>query len=588
MLVLQLETMDRVCLGIGGGSNGQLKYDVPCDAMGLPYLPLYKLLRDRVDYPAGLRLGLGRPEFYEGLLAGMRMLLRYEAVSPQLVLDSFTELCADARGETCRVLKKGLRFFARLDLDGEKLDSFCDALQSVTTLGYTDESIPGRVSITVLRSASDKTTPALPIPTLSPEKQYSRIIYQIQTISPLCVFSPFDSQSKTKNYLPGEVLMDFIRDHIGEFYDAEFESGDLRVSNAYPVAQDKRGIPAPAAMALHKLNKTALEYRLAPVPPGMDYIAISHMAGQFVARPTEKTVLRFSPEEVIIYPMELNSNLAGSFADRSAIAEGQVLQGFLSGSDRQIRALVRLFSRYPLFSLGSETEEGYGEVMFRFLRLQEASEVPAQLADEFDVFCLAPVILYDDRGMARYDAESLKQEIEKHLGIPGGLETVAAYMQSASCYRLDRRLAEDTAQSMCVQMGSSLRLRTRDGKPIDISPLIHGFLGDRRRVGYGEVMAYPASNSFTRNCEEVEAETFSLSVPGSVREVQKASQFIQEMLKTVLKMRVSMLALSDRSDHPIDPNTSMEVLRTMRDRYASSVSDEELMEMYEEVRQHDA
>ena len=587
MLVLRLETLDRVCLGIESG-NGQLKYDVPCDAMGLPYLPLYKLLRARVDYPAGLRLGMGRPEFYEGLLTGMRMLLRYEAVSPLLVLDCFTDLCATAKGEMCRVLKKGLRFFARLDLDGEKLDSFRQNLEAVTTLGYTDENIPGLVSLIVLRSASEKTTPALPIPTLSPEKQYTRLIYQVQTVSPLCVFSPFDSQSKTKNYLPGEVLMDYIRDHIGEVDDCEFEFGNLRVSNAYPVAQDKRGIPAPAAMVLHKLDKTALEYRLAPMPPDMDYIAISHMTDQFVARPTEKTVLRFSPEKVNIYPLELNSNLAGYFADRSAIAEGQVFQGFISGSDRQIRALVRLFSRIPVFSLGSETEEGYGEVLFRFLRLQEASEVLPQLADEFDVFCLAPIILYDDRGMTRYDAESLKQAIEKHLGVIGRLETVAAYMQSESCYRLDRRLSEDTTQSMCIQMGSSLRLRTRDRNPIDISPLIHGFLGDRRRVGYGEVIAYPANDSFTRNCEEVEPETFSLSVPGSVREVQKASQFIQEVLKSILKMKVSMLALSDRSDHPIDPDTSMEVLRTMRDRYASSVSDGELLEMYEEVRQHDA
>ena len=590
MLFLRLETLDRVCLGIGGSNRGHLKYDVPCDVFGLPYLPLYALLRHEAG-PLGngdYSLSLGRPEYYEGLIACMQILRRYEAISPELVLDYFTEICSSARGEKCRVLKKGITFYSRLELEEERLDAFRKALQAFTTMGYTDENISGRVSVTVLRSTPAQLAQAFPIPALSPDKRYSRLIYQVQTVSPLCVFSPFDAKSKTKNYLPGEVLMDHIRSQIGDYYEGEFESGTLRVSNAYPVAQDKRGIPAPAAMVLHKLDKTALQYRLAPVPEGWNYIAISQMGGQFVARPTEKTVLRFTPEEVKIFPQISDSNLAGSDADRSAMAEGQVLQGFISGSDQQIRALVRMFGERPLFSLGSFTAEGYGEVMFRFLRLLEPVEPLEQLADEFDVFCVAPVILYDECGMARYDAESLKRAVEDKLGAAGRLEIVAAYMQSGVTYRLDRRLAEDTAQTMSVQMGSSLRLRTTDGKPVDIAPLSHGFLGDRRRVGYGEVIAYPAGSDYIRNCEQVEPETFRLSIPGTVSELQAGAQFIQEMLKTVLRVRVTMLALSDQKDHPIDAGACLEVLKTMRDRYASSVSDEELLQMYREVAQHDA
>ncbi|MBR4472439.1 MAG: hypothetical protein IKS55_02270 [Oscillospiraceae bacterium] len=587
MLILRLETLDRVCLGIDRNEHDYLKFNVTCDVLGLPYLPLYRLLRGRIEFPDGLQLGLGRPAYYEGLIAGMRMLNSYESISPQLVLDCFTEICTTARGEQYRVLKKGQTFYAAFRLEEEQLPDFCAALAGITTLGYTDDNISGRVSVTVLRNLPEKTAQALPMPELSPDRQYTRLIYQVQTISPLCVFSPFDTNSKCKNYLPGEVLLDFIRDHIGEYFEGEFESGDLRVSNAYPVAQDKRGIPAPAAMVLHKLDKSTLEYRLAPVPPGKEYEAISQMGGQFVARPKEKTVLRFEPEEVKIYPLILDSNLAGSGADRSALAEGQVLQGFINGSDRQIRALVSLFSQHPVFSLGSCSAEGYGEVLFRFLRLQEPVNLPRELANEFDVFCLAPVILYDDAGMARYDAESLKQAIEKQLGAEGRLEIIKSFMQSAVCCRLDRRLPQDTAQTMCVQMGSSLRLRTRDGKPVNIAVLYHGFIGDRRRKGYGEVMAYHAGDAYMRNCEEVETEAFRLSRPGSVREVQVAAQFIQDVLKTVLRMKVSLLAFSDRGDHPIDPEASMEVLKTMRDRYASSVSDEELLDMYREVAERD-
>ena len=61
-----------------------------------------------------------------------------------------------------------------------------------------------------------------------------------------------------------------------------------------------------------------------------------------------------------------------------------------------------------------------------------------------------------------------------------------------------------------------------------------------------------------------------------------------EDLKTILKMKITMLALSDRGDHPIDPEDSMDILKTMRDRYASSVSDEELLQLYQEVLRRDA
>ena len=162
MLILRLETLDRVCLGIDCNEHDNLKYDVTCDVLGLPYLPMYRLLGERMEFPEGLRLGLGRPEYYEGLIAGLRMLNNYEGISPQLVLDCFTEICKTARGELCRVLKKGQAFFATVHLDEDRLQDFRAALAGITTLGYTDENIPGRVSISVLRFAPDKTARFLP------------------------------------------------------------------------------------------------------------------------------------------------------------------------------------------------------------------------------------------------------------------------------------------------------------------------------------------------------------------------------------------------------------------------------------------
>ena len=590
MHVIRLDTLDDVCLETNGNYDSFLKYNIPCDVLGLPYLPLYALLRNQMVLPDGLYLGLSRLKNYQGLVAGICMLRRYERVSPQLVLDCFTRIRQNAKGDPCRVLKKGLSFFSRIDLDESQMDSFSSAVEGITTLGHTDETISGQVSITVLRSVPEKMLTSVPVPAPNPlpDKQYTRLTYQIQTISPLCVFSPFDAKSKSRNYLPGEVIMDFIRTRIGKYYDGEFESGDLRVSNAYTIMDNKRSIPAPDCMALNKLDKSVLQFRLAPKPEEMTDYAISHMSDQFVARPLEKTVLRYSPEEVRIFPLLPRNGLAAGDDQFSALGEGQVLQGYIKGSDPQIRAVYDMFSRNPIISLGSFIPEGYGEVLLQILSLHEPITALEHLAKEFDVFCISPVILYDEKGMYRFDAESLKQEVEKKLGAEGRLETVASYMQSGVCYRLDSRLPEDTAQEMCIQMGSSLRLRTKDRIPVDITPLKYCFIGNRKRVGYGEITAVPAHEGYYRNCEEIDPELFRLTYPVSIQDVQEATLFVRDILRAVLNQRVTLLALSDRKDHPIDKDASLEVLKTMRDRYDSTVSDEELLEMYQEVTKHDA
>ena len=169
--------------------------------------------------------------------------------------------------------------------------------------------------------------------------------------------------------------MDFIRTRIGKYYDGEFESGDLRVSNAYTIMDNKRSIPAPDCMALNKLDKSVLQFRLAPKPEGMTDYAISHMSDQFVARPLEKTVLRYSPEEVKIFPLLPGNGLAAGDDQFSALGEGQVLQGYIKGSDPQIRAVYDMFSRNPIISLGSFIPEGYGEVFLQILSLHEQKAV---------------------------------------------------------------------------------------------------------------------------------------------------------------------------------------------------------------------
>ena len=589
MAVIILELLGDVCLDYYSQSGEHLRYDVPTDPLGLPYIPMYSALEKQGISLDGIQIGLGRLMNYDGLVCGVRELLNCEEFSPRLVLDNYTKIyqLKDDRGRfVCRVLKRGLVFEAEVCGDDERLGEFSRALEGIDRIGFTNYMISGKVKMTLLRSrpgTASTRRAGHQLPPLVKDKEYYRLDYVIETSSPLCIFSPFEIKDKCKSYIPGEVLLDFIREHIDSYYDGEFETGRLRVSNAYPEMEGTRSLPAPDAMTLQKLNKKVLHNRLAPSPGEAAAVQTVRIDGQFVARFAERTIERCEPQLVRIHPVLAEDDLSGRQSVRNAIGEGQRFSGFMTGSDEQIRALYRLFGDHPRFSLGNYVEEGYGEVFFKIRRIQEGMDYPEQLFRTFDLYCLAPMLLYDDKGMYRYDAEALKSVVEEKLGCQGRLKVIRSFMNSAVCHRLDRRLNEDTSQVLAVAMGSAVRFGTIDDLPVNVAPIRHTFLGSGKRRGYGEILIEPPHDVFFRACRKVTLPLYQLIVLTNARDLQESMLIIRHMLKAILKLRVSMLALSDRSQDAASVEEAMGVLHLMRDLYCREISDDELMEMYREV-----
>ena len=577
---IKIQTLSKVCLDEvrKGREDGGLPAYV--DPLGLLYIPLYSLFCEELQEFRGVRLGLGRLEDYAGIASGVHTLLRYEQISVNMVTSAYIEpyRIKEPQGErVLSLLPEGLVFEGSIEAEEEDRAKIEEILGGVRTLGYTDDYVKGEVKISVTwndRSAASKKTKR----DLPESVRFRRLEYCIETFSPTCIFSPYERRVKTKKYIPGEILAEYLKNHMDGF-----SAEDYTIVNAYPSFGEIRGIPAPVSMSLEKLNKSVLHSRLAPEPEGYISVQTVRMDGQFVTDPMAQTIRRFSVPDVKIYPAKPESELSGEEHSMSAISEGCCFRGYIEAEDEKIRPLCQFLQANPVFSIGSCTDEGYGEVRLRIIDALEERREPEQLCREFDIFLASPFISINDKGMYEYDADALKRALEKQLGAEGELVIVRKYIESAVCQRMDSGMFCDATQMNCMQMGSSVRFRTQSDEPIDVSALSGAFIGEFTEIGYGEIRVYPVCDSYYRSCEEIEADMYRLSVPGSLRELLKNGEVITCVLEKMLRNRISILAFNDRHDSGGELQIPMELLRVMRDKYCYTVDDAELAQIYQEV-----
>ena len=228
----------------------------------------------------------------------------------------------------------------------------------------------------------------------------------------------------------------------------------LICSNAYPTCNDLRGIPAPLSMVIEKLNKNSLWSKLATPPKDKPSIQTVRINGDYITGHKNKTVTRFSTDITSIYPVQAKTeNLCGSDGVRDAIKEGQIFKGYFKGSDKQIRAIARLLSRKSSFNIGFYADEGYGEVFLRIDRVEEQSETQPYYAHTFDVFTLAPVIMYSCNGLYSYSANSFLNLLEEKLDAKGKLEFVTKMTDSGLIYPISKSMESCDAPIKSLLLG---------------------------------------------------------------------------------------------------------------------------------------
>ena len=551
------------------------RYDIPVNHLGIPFMPLAALLP--AEIAGDISLGYAFPEGYDGLVdAADHMMQIMPDIAPQIRSVFTGERYYPDEGYWVRYLKAGQTFYAMVYGEAD-LKALSGALQTVERIGIQREGISGEVKCSLLERKPAQSMPKY----LSDDLKYERLTYTVTSITPLCLHSPYAEGVRTMTYIPGGILRNELEKqpdlHLQEM------SGSFRFSNAYIRDGYSRLLPTPLCMALVKLDKIKLHYRLAP---GNDPARVEQdvSLGDAYTHSFENFMTVYTRPET-----ERITSRNGNMYD--ALCAGQAFGGTIYGEDKSLRELAQYLQDHPFMHLGSLSEEGFGEVYIRVEQLEMKKIEAEHLVRSFDVSCLAPALILNGAGMPDTSAEGFLAELERVWGQPGKLKIVDQYMDVYMDSAFDAGWGQDGAVVRCLAKGSVMRLASKDGSPLDISPILHTFIGERTKDGYGEIMAYPALGDYYRTARQVSPEKYNVKYPASRRTLQLTVDLTSQVLEMLLKRNIQYLAVMDRGDHRKGEDASslipMELLRAIRDRYKASVSDGVLEQWYLEGLEED-
>ncbi len=162
------------------------RYDIPVDRIGIPRIPIARLLPASVI--GGRHVGFALLEGYLGLAAQAEKLARLRSDIVPLITACFTDKKRLPRtGEWMRYLRAGQDFYAAVEAVEDR-DAFERALQSVRHIGICMEDISGEVECSLCEEAQGGPRWEQP----SEELIHDRLEYSVMPVTPLCIHAPYE------------------------------------------------------------------------------------------------------------------------------------------------------------------------------------------------------------------------------------------------------------------------------------------------------------------------------------------------------------------------------------------------------------
>ena len=552
--------MPNLCIRLKGAVSFQKAkensvgyfYDICTDSLGIPFLPVAEILGDK-KFPVAVEMGVAHPDGYLGILKRAYAFSKVTANSQKYISAFFAEDFFDSEHEKrIRALKANQTFVAKIDFDTAEEQKVTDFLKSIDHIGITSENITGEVECYLLGDTLKEGTP----PKISKLCNYTALDYSLMLLTPTCFYAPYATGIKTFNFVPGTVIKN-------KFFPKTDEK--IICTNAYISEGDKRLLPAPLCMAVVKLEKEQLRHRLSTNKITEKIEQDVTLSNVYCENYDEHFMRYVQPETEHIF-------LNGEIYD--ALSLGQVFSGTIYAPDEILRQFANSIAENPIVNIGDFHENGFGEIYIKTVRLRE-KEIPKEIfAKCFDVVCLSDTIILNSEGMPGTKAEDLLTEIEQIPGFANKLLIEGRYTD------ISNEFSENRTVLRCLKAGSVMRLKTKDDAPINIAPLLHIFIGERNSEGYGEIMAYPAQNSYYRIAEKIPPSKFSLEYPLTCRELSIGSKIISDTARILLKQKVEYLALLDLQDNKVNESPPQEILSILKYRYAPIISDSQVVEWY--------
>ena len=574
--MVTVKTRGEFAMEIPVEQSAGYRYDVPFNALGIPYLPLRKLLQAEGCTLPEVRMGVALPEEYFGLQQAAAELLTDIPQCGPFIRAYFTEerFLRD-KGYHVRYLKKGLTFFATISFDEKDKKQVREALADVSRIGVREDGISGEVEILLGR---DILSPVVETQR-SDLCRYAVLDYSFMTITPVCFQAQYEERAKTYQYGPGELLRDELKRRVKNGTDIDWDR--IICSNAYIGDQNTRFLPMPLCGSVVKLDRKQFRYRLASDKNQGRVEQKVDLKGAF----TEGV-----SEHLVRYTVPLTEHYLSDSGKRfDVLSTGQVFHGSIYGPDAALRAIADYFDNHTLPYIGSLTEEGCGMVYRRVERLHEAPMQTELYARCFDLCCVSNTILLNEECIPTCRAEDLLTEIERRLVISGErrLKLVNSFVSVYIDRSRNPKWEFERGDTRCFAAGSVLRIETADSEPMDISSLRHCFLGERTADGYGEIVAWPAQDEYDRLAEKFVPERYSLHCQRNSRRLSWGAHLTNRVISSMVASKVRGLAAADRPEYAkgytAEELAPWSILQMLRKRYDPLLTEKEMFHWYQDA-----
>ena len=576
MYTVRIRTLGEITMDLPMERAAGYRFDIPYDSLGIPYLPLRKLLQEAGCRLPDIRIGLAQPDGYFGdfglLAAAVRLLEDLPQCAP-FIRGFFTcERYLPDKGYRVRSLKAGQTLYATVAFDEKDTDQIAEALAGIRQIGITEDGIGGEVEITLCDDGGnyEVKTP------LSPLCQYYALDYSVTAITPVCFHAPYAEGVKTYRYIPGELTRDELSRRVET--DTAIDWDQVICSNAYIANRDTRLLPTPICAAIVKLEKEQFRYRLASDKNRNRIEQEVGLQGTFTEGVSGHLVRYTSPltEHILTESGEVYD----------ALSSGQIFRGTVYGTDADLRAIAAYIDAHPVTHLGNLSAEGFGAVYRRIDQLREAPVSEPLLVRRFDLCCASHTLILNEEGMPACRAEDLLAEAEYKLGLSGKLKLVGSYVGIYHDNSRNPKWGFERGDTRCFAAGTILRIET-DGEVLDISPLRHCFIGERTADGYGEIVSWPAQETYDRLAEKTVPARYALYYAGSSRSLSLGARLTREVIIAMVRNKVRGLALADRPEykkgHTPEELVPTSILQMFQKFYNPLLTEEEMFGWYEDA-----
>lgn len=545
-MIISIKLLSDLCCYSGEVYNTTVDTDVVYDDYGLPYIPAKRLkgcIREAALelYEMGLMphynaifgkegsdasaftISNARVKNYDAKVKELKQFEKTDFVNQQNVLSLYTYLRTQTAVDTntgtaienslrtLRVLKKGLIFYADVDLENKDyVEEFKNAVSMVKHMGVSRTRGLGLVELKVENSLSTSVEHVL-----FKEKELkdeNMISYTIHLHSPLICKSAQGNQAKTEDYIAGSKVLGLIARSMGNGAYQKIMN-DIVVSNAYVSLNGNRSLPGRNSLQKIK-NQSYVDGKMDIVdmmyfqnsndkeqrtPANIDYmteknevLSVEEQISYHHQRPSDKSIGRATSRE-------------GQFYQLASICESQTFKGWIYANRETSKQIMNSVSKLGHVRMGYGRNSEFGQIDFTLDSVKDATSKDTLIHDA-DLLLASDVILYNDNGMLVADVNVLKDYLNAYFGVDDieidtpfvSYNTIGGFNVT---WQRKKQIFSALAKASCMKIHSDTGFKASYNHSY--------FIGERVSEGFGEIVLEKAKEN-DRVCvyKPVEEERF--------------------------------------------------------------------------------